>query len=357
MQERRIDRPIFLVIMIISRIHFLLLLFSVFLPGLVTGQESSRATAAVFTAREEPVSAEFLKKLDPDAVVKETKGKDGLRSFQVTWPTAGMKINFDPGKDQAEQNEGALGWISKFPPVELSAPGVAELQKFLPTAKRMYGIVIPKGYDEKGLTGSFLRKMAAELDGYIFAGNTFYDRAGFRLVGVPFDRPFAGRAGRTWLAPEVPQDLAGLLAGKWKVDDNFKVPFEENELKINTKSTEEYLPGGLYRSAGRVTVYLEVEEGGKAQELGFDLKVEGKWEVRDNQLIRTAGDTVTSNPRSSPQFKELLAELMEGMREPSPPEAMWVISRHPDEVLLEEAEEGLFTVMKREGTGTGKPGK
>lgn len=320
---------------------------------------------SILTPKEKAVDVEALKKLAPGASV--TMSPDGndknITRFTVDWKTTKVLVNLDEKYDQKLQNEGALGWISRFPEKERSSKTAAGLIAFIPKVKRTYGIVLPEGFDAGGLTTNFLLKLAAGLDGRLLANDTFYDSKGFALFGVPGQPPLFGRRGGSLLTSPSggaakPEEL---LEGTWDVSVVHRMSTEEiGDIWLNLKSVDEFKADGTHHSKGIAEIAVTPADGTKAVKMRFNLEHKGQWSIKDDKLVLLESAPKISNAKcEDPANQAFLDSFIEAYLEESPePEENWLISRSPDIVYQEEVEVGIIAEMKRRGAAkpAGKAG-
>lgn len=311
------------------------------------------AKASLLSLREKPLGLPQIKELAPEATVKATVAKD-MTSYAVEWKNAKVVINVREDYDQKTQNEGALGWISRFPKKERSTAAAANLQKFIPSVKRSYGIILPQGFDGGGVTSEFLLKLAAELQGLPFTNSSFYDRQGFKILGPPLDPPFFGRAGRNLLLFDKPVDPRELVTGKWDVETVHTDGSEGVTMEMRITAVDDFQADGILLSVGTARLSLSPDGTDEATGMSFDFSSREQWSVKDGrlQLMDVDGGVKTINHRcDNPAMKETLEEVIKELNKAdSDPEINWLISRDRELVILEEVELGFTSVMKRRKT-------
>jgi len=303
--------------------------------------------ASILTPKNNPVSLETLKKLAPKAKITTDKKPKSI-SYKIDWGKTTLTINSSADYDQDIQNKGALGWISRFPEEDLNTKEVVNLQKFIPTVKQTYGLVLPNGFDSNGTVTSFLLKLTEEINGYIFCHSSFYDFYGFHIIGLPTDPPFFGRAGRNIILLNNPVSPKDLITGRWNVTTTTQESDEETQIHLLMTSEDEFLKDGKYQSEGGVEILITPTGSDEGFTVNFDFKIEGTWIEKAGQIIVTSTSAKTINPRCElPDLEEFLTEMTKGFCEETDPEASWLLTRDQNIILLEEAELGITSMMVR----------
>lgn len=304
---------------------------------------------AVFTPRAAPISLEELKEMAPDATILKDDAKKGLLSYSLEWG-GGTKLtmNIKADYDHETQGNGMLGWLSKFPKSETQTPQVNKLSAFVRTIKNSYGLILPQGFDKEGNLTKFILKLGSEADGALFSANSFFDSQGFLIIGPPGAPPFIGQAGSSLLTMKPKVAIEDLIQGKWQAKMQHTESEDEVDMTVAVTSVDEFQPGGRFGSVGSTKILMIPQGESKGSPLSFDFIDEGTWEVKNDQVIITTTEMKTSNHKASnAELKELLEELIKEIREDKTPEKSWVISRDPDFMLLQEAEEGYVGTWTR----------
>jgi len=323
-----------------------LLFFVTFIPCSAEEDPSSQtpARASILTPQNDLITLKALKKLAPQAKITTDNKEPGSTSHKITWGETTLAMNFSEDYDQETQNKGALGWISRFPKEDRNTKGAIKLQKVLPTVKHTYGLVLPNGFDGNGIITSFLLKLSEQIDGYLFCNNSFYDHQGFRVIGLPTDPPFFGRAGRNLILLEDPVPPNELIIGTWDVFTTAK----EEGIEIILSSEEEFLKNGTYLSKGRFELLITPLDFDESFASSFDFTIEGKWTEKAGQIIIDATSTKTNNPQSEiPELKEAIVGTAKEFSEDSDPDVNWVLTRDRNMVLLQGTDAGMISMMVR----------
>jgi len=336
----------------IRGIRYLISLVAVTLIRVSGAEEAPQAVkVSLLTPNDQIVSLEQVEKLAAKAKVTRSEEPGGFTRFTAEWPEAVVQINFRPDYDRETQNAGALGFMSRFPKEDRETPEAKKLAEFIPTVRQVYGIVLPRGFDEEGNASALLRDLAKHLDGYLISNSSFYDSRGFRVLGHPIDSPFLGRAGRNLYQPEPAVPAKELLAGTWDATFGMKQVGEEGGMQMWIASVDVFGADGAHHSRGKVEIVITPPDANEGFAMSFDFENTGRWEEKDGKIVIHSERTTTANHRAEiEELKEVVEEMAAEMRKTDDPDENWTIIRDRDLILLEESEFGVSGQMKRRKT-------
>ena len=313
------------------------------------GEEAPQAVkASILTPNDKIVSQEQVEKLAPGAKVTRSEEEGGFTRFTAEWPEAVVQINFKADYDHKTQNDGALGFVSRFPKEDRETPDAKKLTAFIPSVRQSYGLVLPRGYDEKGNASALLRDLAKHLDGYLISNSSFYDSRGFRVLGHPIDSPFLGRAGRNLYQLEPPVPTKDLLAGTWDLTFGMKQIEEGATIQMWMESVDVFGADGSHQSKGSVEMEFTPADAEEGVSMSFDYENTGRWEEKDGKIVLHTEKVTTANHKAEiDEMKEAVDEMAAEMRKTDEPDKSWMIVRNRDQILFEESEVGITAQMKR----------
>jgi len=304
--------------------------------------------ASILTPNDKMVSPEQVEKLAPGAKVTRSEEEGGFTRFTATWPEAVVQINFKSDYDHKTQNDGALGFVSRFPKEDRETPEAKKLAAFIPSVRQSYGVVLPQGYDEKGNASALLRDLAKHLDGYLISNRSFYDSRGFRVLGHPIDSPFLGRAGRNLYQLEPPVPAKELLAGTWDLTFGMKQIEEGAGVQMWMESVDVFGADGSHQSKGTVEMEFTPADAEEGFTMSFDFENTGRWEEKDGKIVTKTDKATTANHKAEiEELKEAVDEMAAEMRKTDEADESWMIVRDRDLILFEESEQGITAQMKR----------
>jgi hypothetical protein len=304
--------------------------------------------ASILTPNDKIVSLDQVEKLAPGAKVTRSEEEGGFTRFTAEWPEAVVQINFKSDYDHETQNVGALGFVSRFPKEDRETPEAKKLAGFIPSVRQSYGLVLPRGYDEKGNASALLRDLAKHLDGYLISNRSFYDNRGFRVVGHPIDSPFLGRVGRNLYHPEPPVPAKELLAGTWDMTFGAKHVEEDGAMQIWMESVDVFGADGSHHAKGTAEMELTTPDAEEGYSMSFEFETTGRWEEKDGQIVLHCDKATTANHQAElEELKEVVDEMAAQLSKTDEPDVNWMIVRDRDHILLEESEVGIIGQMKR----------
>lgn len=304
--------------------------------------------ASLLTPEDKLISMEQFEKLAPGAKVTRTDGPEGMVRYTAEWPDATVNLNFKPEYDHETQNDGALGFISRFPEEDRKTHESKELVDFIPSVRQAYGIVLPRGFDGKGHASALLRNLAKELDGYLISNSSFYDPRGFRILGHPIDSPFLGLAGRNLSYLEKPVPTKELLPGSWDVTFGLKNVDAEGTMQVWLESVDVFGEDGSHHSKGTMEIEITPPDSEDGFTMSFDFETTGRWEEKEGRVVVHADKATTANHQAEiEELKEVLEEMAAEMRKTTEPDRNWLIALDRDRVLFEESEAGVTGQMTR----------
>lgn len=332
-----------------STIHSFVCLVAIALIRTMGAEEAVPAIkASLLTPKDKLISLEQFKALAEGAKVIRADDPGGIVRYTAEWPDVTVNLNYKPEYDHETQNEGALGFISRFPEEDRKTDEAKKLAGFIPSVRQAYGIVLPRGYDGKGHASALLRNLAKELDGYLVSNSSFYDRRGFRILGHPLDSPFLGLAGRNLSYLEKPVPTKELLPGSWDVTFGLKNVDAEGTMQVWLESVDVFGEDGGHHSKGTMEMEITPPDSEDGFTMSFDFETTGRWEEKEGRVVVHADKATTANHRSEiEELKEVLEEMAAEMRKTTEPDKNWLIALDRDLVLFEESEAGVTGQMKR----------
>jgi hypothetical protein len=330
--------------------RYLASLIAVTVIRAVSAEEPPQAAvrASLLTPNDQMVSLEQVEKLATGAKVTRSEQAEGFTRFTAEWPEVVVQINFKADYDHKTQNDGALGFVSRFPKEDRETPEAKKLAAFIPSVRQSYGVVLPRGYDEKGNASALLRDLAKHLDGYLISNSSFYDSRGFRVLGHPIDSPFLGRAGRNLYQLEPPVPTKDLLAGTWDLTFGMKQIEEGATVQMWMESVDVFGAEGSHQSKGSVEMEFTPADAEEGFSMSFDYENTGRWEEKDGKIVVHTGKVTTANHKAEiDELKEAVDEMAAEMSKTEEPDESWMIIRDRDLILFEESEQGITAQMKR----------
>lgn len=295
----------------------------------------------LLSTSEKIITLQQLQQLAPKAKVTQ-KINDEVTNFTLNWPNTSININIDKNYDQAENNDGLLGYLSQYPKEDLATPQAKKFIQTVPSIKNTYGIILPTGFDEQGLTTQFLIRLAAHTKGYLICNDGFYDSQGFRIIGPPHAQPYLGPAGKSIILLENKPDPKKLLTGTWKLEMIMRQTTPDFTLYLAIDAKQSYQPDGSASAKGDLTLqYIPAGEEDGFTATGTTTFT-SKWQIKDKLLIEeTLTQKLTDIKADAPELKELLLEVFaEAEDEEDSP--YWIITRDADTIILQDTKgEGL----------------
>ena len=292
--------------------HILLAILAI-LPLALHSQEEALQIpplpASLLSTSEKVITLQQLQQLAPKAKVTK-KINDTYTSFTLTWENTSIKLNVDKNYDQAINTKGLLGFLSQYPVEERATPHAKKFLQTIPSIKNTYGLILPTGFDEQGITTQFLTRLAAHTRGYLICNDGFYDPQGFLIIGPPHTQPYLGPAGKSIILLENKPDLKKLLTGTWKLEALMRETTPDFTLLLLINAKQTYQPDGSASAQGDLNLqYIPAGE-----ENGFTATgtatFTSKWQIKD-QLIHeeTLTQKITDTKADVPELKDLLLEI------------------------------------------------
>jgi hypothetical protein len=315
----------------------------------VAALATQEAKASILTQSEDIIVFDEIRKLAPGAKVEQSGDLAKGPIYTVTWDEAQVIVNtHKEGYEQKTQNEGAVGWISTLPEDQRRGEAVERLLAFLPKVKKTYGIVLPKGFDTKGMATGFLIRLTKDRGGYAFTNNSFYDTEGFRVTGNAMDPAFLGPMGKSMLLMDNPPGLAELMLGTWEVRTTMSMRTENATMTVVGNSVDDFGADGVWRSEGTLEFLIIPDGSDTGFKMSMKCKLKATWEVKDGAIWSTPVEiTTTDHQVDFPELMEILKEMDEELQKDKKAEKSFVVARDRDLLIMQDHEMPMSSQMRR----------